>query len=134
MPSTSNRQLLKARKPSGTNFIPAGMEIENEMPYYAQFFKDKILYFNCDDPEHSNFYKYFKDNYLKYRYKRIMATCLNKKSVVVYDGVRERKLPLRAKGDFKSKDCVSLLQQADVIITNPPFSLFKEVHGIVIAV
>jgi hypothetical protein len=85
-------------------------DIEAELRHYKEHFKDKIVYCNCDDPAYSNFVRYFNDN------KDILGI---KKLLVNY-------LKDDGSGDFRSPEAVELLKEADVVVTNPPFSLFRE--------
>ena len=85
-------------------------------------FTGKIIYCNCDDHRYSNFYKYFKSRFKELGIKKLMATCLALDYLTEYDGIKETYT--KHSGDFR--DCNDLLQKADYIITNPPFSLFTE--------
>ena len=112
-------------------------DIEAELKYYKKYFKGKIVYCNCDDSEVSNFTKFFINHFQDYKIKKLISTCykplsqFNETSVptyIVYDGTPESltPMPLKGNGDFRSDECVDFLQQADVVVTNPPFSLFRE--------
>jgi len=104
---------------------------------------------NCDDPRVSNFFRFFAMHFEDYGLKRLITTCYKNQDVdlfstqqseqavyLVYDGdkngngevdVNELDIrPLKGDGDFRSKECIALLEQADIVVTNPPFSLFRE--------
>lgn len=114
-------------------------DIEDEMWYYANHFKNKVVYCNCDDPKQSKFYQHFTEKFETYGLKKLITTCYksddllhfskhkSKKSLGLhYDGKRSLSLSLDGDGDFRSPECVDLLKQADIVVTNPPFSLFRE--------
>ena len=99
------------------------------MPYYKEQLAGQIIYCNCDNPKYSNFYKYLKDNFHEYNLKKLIATYFNPDSYtykITFDGQNEIVEPLNSYGDFRSPTCIDILQQVDVVITNPPFSLFRE--------
>ena len=94
-------------------------------------FKDKIVYCNCDDPRWSNFVKYFQINFDTLGLKKLIATGYRKNCrglKLIYDSDRKDANIelLEGNGDFRSPECVELLKQADIVVTNPPFSLFRE--------
>jgi len=92
-------------------------------------FKDKIVFCNCDDPEWSNFWKYFKMKFSSIGLKKLISTHYEKGKTsykLEYDGVNTVKTPLIGDGDFRSQECIEILKEADIIVTNPPFSLFRE--------
>ena len=97
---------------------------------YRPFFKDKIVYCNCDDPEESNFWKFFKARFNGLKLKKLISTHYDREGKssykLEYDGERVTKLELDGNGDFRSPECVELLKESDIVVTNPPFSLFRE--------
>lgn len=108
------------------------------MKYYKQYFKDKIVFMNCDDPEESNFWQYFMLNFSALQLKKIIATHYevdkpsykleysllpDENGQITLDVI---KTPLKQNGDFRSPECIEILKEADVVVTNPPFSLFRE--------
>ncbi len=114
-------------------------DIEAELKYYKEYFKDKVVYCNCDDSEVSNFTKFFIQNFEDYGIRRLISTCyrpmckerLKVKYVATYidfdgneDNLEPR--PLKGDGDFRSQECINFLMQSDIVVTNPPFSLFRE--------
>lgn len=97
---------------------------------YRPFFKDKVVYCNCDDPEESNFWKFFKARFNGLKLKKLISTHYDQEGKssykLEYDGERVTKSELDGNGDFRSPECVKLLKESDIIVTNPPFSLFRE--------
>ena len=126
----SNQNLLTAKNKKNDEFYTRLEDIQKELDNYKDYFKDKIIYCNCDGIYLSNFYKYFKDNFNKLGIKKIIATNLSLDNTAYkteFDNNRkEIRTKLRGNGDFRSEECVKLLQESDIIITNPPFSLFRE--------
>ena len=114
-------------------------DINEEAIRYSGYFRGKKIYCNCDDPRSSNFYKYFKSKYSEFELTGLTATChisqqfdmfsdVTPKPAIkyTYDGVKETRGELHGDGDFRSGECVELMNEADIIVTNPPFSLFRE--------
>ena len=103
------------------------IDIEKEMIHYTKHFRNKTVYCNCDNPEMSNFWKYFYDHFTELGLKELYATFYGEgASFYRYDGENVIITQLRGDGDFRSSECVQILDQSDVIVTNPPFSLFRE--------
>jgi len=142
MARQANNQLLqKAKKLKSDEFYTQLCDIERELQYYPDCFRDKVVYCNCDDPKQSNFFRYFKDNFQALGLRKLIASCYKEQVhdlftekenerayCCVYSGKEEpmETMPLEGDGDFRSAECVALLQQCDVVVTNPPFSLFRE--------
>ena len=127
MPKNDNLNL--ARKEKNDEFYTLYEDIERELKYYKDHFKDKIIYCNCDNPNYSNFWKYFFINFKDFGLKKLISTYYSKKYSVrktEYDGVNTKIETLNHNGDFRNKECIDLLKKSDIIITNPPFSLFRE--------
>ena len=126
----SNQNLLTAKNKKNDEFYTRLEDIQKELNNYKEYFKDKIIYCNCDDIYTSNFYKYFKDNFNKLGIKKIIATNLSLDNTAYKtefdNNSKESRTELRGNGDFRSEECVKLLQESDIIVTNPPFSLFRE--------
>lgn len=120
-----NSNLNNAKRAKNDEFYTLYEDIEKELINYHDKFEDKIVYCNCDDYTFSNFPKYFKDNFKKLKLKKLIATGLNAK-YYEYDGENEIVRELNGNGDFRSEECIEFLKQADVVVTNPPFSLFRE--------
>ncbi len=135
----TNTALNKAHVAKNDEFYTRRESIEAELKHYRQHFVGKVVYCNCDDPTISEFYLFFKNNFTELGLKKLLTTCYknNKadlwsqykdaKSVrVVYDGKEEITKWLKGDGDFRSDECIELLRQADIVVTNPPFSLFRQ--------
>lgn len=134
-----NSNLHKAKTAKNDEFYTQLSDIEKEMCYYKDFFKGKTVYCNCDDARESNFFKYFSLNFEFLGLKKLITTGYkeNGKGVVlIYEGdkngnrnVDDEEIVVRrlsGNGDFRSEECIEFLKEADVVVTNPPFSLFRE--------
>lgn len=135
----SNKNLNAAKKAKNDEFYTLYEDIENELQHYPGAFEGKTVYCNCDNPERSNFWKYFHLNFEKLGLKKLISTHYEKgieqnghpykmeytggNDADVTDGV---KTPLTGNGDFASDECIETLKEADIVVTNPPFSLFKK--------
>ena len=146
-----NRSLHIARAAKQDEFYTQLTDIEKELRHYWKHFKGKIVLCNCDDPRVSNFFHYFSYYFEKLGLKKLIATCYKNQDAerfskhasergvyLVYEGNKNGCVPDPAKihvhklegdGDFRSEECVELLKQADIVVTNPPFSLFREYVG-----
>ena len=161
--------LAAAQKAKKDEFYTQLDDIAKELKYYKPYFKDKVVFCNCDDPYESNVFKYFALNFNALGLKKLIATCYNgspvsgdellidfgdtvddpKKiaykveitEVADYNGDGAINLAdvkylmqndknvlslLKENGDFRSKECIELLKEADIVVTNPPFSFFRE--------
>ena len=141
--------LISAKKGKNDEFYTQLSDIENELRHYRKHFKGKVVYCNCDDPRISNFFHYFSYNFHHLGLKKLITTCYKNRQrdhfskhdveqaiKLKYDGFREGDSTpnaddigigkLKGDGDFRNKECIELLKQADVVVTNPPFSLFRE--------
>ena len=134
-----NESLNAAAKAKEDEFYTQLTDIEKELRHYTQYFKGKTIFCNCDDPEWSNFWKYFELNFEHLGLKKLVATHFetDKPSYkleiigdINQDGTINStdiiKTPLKQNGDFRSPEAIELLKEADIVITNPPFSLFRE--------
>ena len=134
-----NTNLHNAKKAKNDEFYTQLSDIEKEMAHYKEFFKGKIVYCNCDDARESNFFKFFANNFESLGLKKLISTGFkeNGKGVkLVYEGDKNNNFmvddeeiavtELEGNGDFRSEECVELLKECDVVVTNPPFSLFRE--------
>ena len=104
-------------------------DIEKELKHYREHLKGKVVFCNCDDPQESNFVGYFCLNFKHLGLKKLISTHYDSKKPTYkleYNGVEFKESPLKENGDFRSEECVELLKEADVVVTNPPFSLFRE--------
>ena len=144
-----NENLQKAKRQKHDEFYTQLSDIENELRHYTRHFPGKVVYCNCDDPRVSNFFHYFSYNFERLGLKKLVTACYrnqerdlfsrhdsdraiwleykgNTKGGRVPDvgdiGIRE----FQGDGDFRSVECIELLKQADIVVTNPPFSLFRE--------
>lgn len=151
----ANKTLTAAKSAKEDEFYTQLVDIERELVHYKEHFRGKTVLCNCDDPRVSNFFKYFTLNFEHLGLKQVIATCYKSRKVdlfstgtcdqavyQIYDGDRNGNSlpdndeievrPLKgdqfgySAGDFRSSACVELLKQADIVVTNPPFSLFRE--------
>ena len=134
-----NTNLHSAKRAKNDEFYTQLSDIEKEMAHYKDFFKGKIVYCNCDDARESNFFKFFANNFESLGLKKLISTGFkeNGKGVkLVYEGDKNGNFmvddeevavtELEGNGDFRSEECIELLKECDVVVTNPPFSLFRE--------
>lgn len=134
-----NTNLNKAKTAKNDEFYTQLSDIEKELGHYKDHFKDKIVFCNCDDPEESNFWFYFAQNFQFLGLKKLISTHYETdkpsyKLEIVKDVNADGKInnldaiktPLTQNGDFRSNECVELLKECDIVVTNPPFSLFRE--------
>jgi hypothetical protein len=149
---SSNTNLHKAKNNKKDEFYTQLSDIENELRHYKDHFRDKVVYCNCDDPRVSNFFHYFSYNFEHLGLKKLIATCYknqdadlfstNESELAVYleytgdkngnsvpDANEIGVQPLQGDGDFRSAESIELLKHADIVVTNPPFSLFREYVG-----
>ena len=134
----NNKALNNASKAKKDEIYTQITDIEKEMRYYREHFKDKVIFCNCDDPEYSNFWRYFQLNFYELGLKKLISTHYEdskpsyRMDIVSTDqdtqcGIPDYvKTPLKQNGDFRSPECIDILKEADIVITNPPFSLFRE--------
>ncbi len=147
--TAQNKNLHQAKNNKKDEFYTQLSDIERELKYYKKHFKDKVVYCNCDDPRVSNFFHYFSYNFEKLGLKKLIATCYKNQErdlfskndsesaiYLEYTGDKNGNFVpdpeeigikhLKGDGDFRSKESIDLLKQADIVVTNPPFSLFRE--------
>ena len=146
MAKTKNKNLHNANKTKNDEFYTQLTDIEKELKYYHSQFENKIVYCNCDYPEKSNFFKYFATNFDVLKLKKIITTHfaysdmftegdtykleldhqieINREGI--FDLSKLKKTILKENGDFRSAECIEFLKEADIVVTNPPFSLFRE--------
>ncbi|RLA61296.1 MAG: modification methylase [Epsilonproteobacteria bacterium] len=144
-----NKNLHKAKTNKKDEFYTQLSDIENELKHYKKHFKGKVVYCNCDDPRISNFFHYFSYNFEKLGLKKLITTCYKNKDLdlfsqeqteqaiyLEYNGDKNgNNVPdleeigihnLNGDGDFRSEESIELLKEADIVVTNPPFSLFRD--------
>ena len=143
--NATNELLQKAKKSKCDEFYTQLSDIERELQYYKEHFNGKVVYCNCDDPQTSNFFKYFYQNFKELKLKKLIASCYKEQVIDLfttetnsngffyeYTGDNGEKptssniVYFRGDGDFRSQESIRLLQQSDIVVTNPPFSLFRE--------
>lgn len=137
--ATKNNNLHNAKKQKNDEFYTQLTDIEQELKHYKEHFRNKVVYCNCDDPIESNFFKYFSLNFEHLGLKKLISTGYkeNGKGVVyIYEGDKNgNRMPdfeeievkeLQGNGDFRSAECIEFLKESDIVVTNPPFSLFRE--------
>lgn len=173
--ANKNASLGAAKAGKKDEFYTQLSDIEKELVYYREYFRDKIVFCNCDDPYESNFFKYFALNFNALGLKKLIATCydgspiaqlelalfptegnepkrkaykveisevpdldgngatdLTDVQMLLKSSDHNVKAELKGNGDFRSPECIELLKQADVVVTNPPFSLFREFMALLI--
>lgn len=144
-----NINFNKANKAKFDEFYTQLTDIEKELKHYHKHFNGKTVLCNCDDPRVSNFFHYFSHNFEKLGLKKLITTCYKNQNAdlfsqnksekaiyLVYEGDKNNnRVPdpseigiknLKGNGDFRNKECIELLNEADIVVTNPPFSLFRE--------
>lgn len=144
-----SHRLGAARSAKVDEFYTRLPDIEREVKHYKKHFKGKIIYCNADDPRFSNFFHFFSHNFERYGLEKLITTCYQSTErdrfsqndcdqaiYLEYTGDKNNNRvpdieeigvhPLVDDGDFRSPECVELLEQADIVVTNPPFSLFRE--------
>ncbi|HEB9432489.1 TPA: adenosine deaminase [Campylobacter coli] len=137
MNKNSSSKLNNAKNIKNDEFYTQYEDINKELNFYKNAFKDRIVYCNCDDPQKSNFTKFFKLNFDRLKLKKLISTSFNsngkgkifiiEKNKPKYQGLLENN------GDFRSDETIKLLKESNIIVTNPPFSLFREFIDILIS-
>lgn len=145
----ANKNLNAAKEAKKDEFYTQLEDINNELRHYREHFRGKTVLCNCDDPRVSNFFTYFAYNFEFLGLKRLITTCYKNQNAdlfsqhqsekavyLIYEGDKNGNNipdpeeigihPLKGDGDFRSRECIELLKQADIVVTNPPFSLFRE--------
>ncbi len=146
---SANKNLHKAKAGKNDEFYTQLADIEKEIRHYKDHFRGKVVFCNCDDPRVSNFFHYFSYNFQFLGLKKLITTCYKSQErdlfskfdsetaiSLQYDGFRDGGnvpdpeeigiIHLNDDGDFRSPESIELLKQADIVVTNPPFSLFRE--------
>ena len=142
-----NTKLTSAKRAKNDEFYTRLADVERELYYYRPHFRDKIVLLNCDDPETSAFWRYFEMNFDFLGLKKLISTHyhpteqtykleltrgndLNGDGKV--DGIDKIKTQLEGNGDFRNAECLELLDEADIVVTNPPFSIWREFLGVLV--
>ena len=139
---TKNNNLHTAKATKNDEFYTQLEDIENELKYYKDYFKGKVVYCNCDgflNKEKSNFFMYFSLNYEFLGLKGLICTKYNPngkgRKYEYYGDLNGNNYPdeeeiftsdLEGDGDFRSEECIEILKKCDIVCTNPPFSLFRQ--------
>lgn len=136
---SKNTNLHQAKKNKNDEFYTQLTDIEKELVHYVDFFEGKTVYCNCDDARESNFFKYFSNRFEELGLKKLIATGYKENGhgvLLVYEGDKNgnrcvddeeiKVTELQGDGDFRSDECIEFLKESDVVVTNPPFSLFRE--------
>ena len=145
--NATNELLQKAKKSKSDEFYTQLSDIESELQHYKSHFANKVVYCNCDDPRISNFFKYFALNFKELGLKKIISSCYRQQTrdlfntkedengfFYEYTGLEGDKINpsstdivyFNGDGDFRSSESIELLKKSDIVVTNPPFSLFRE--------
>lgn len=131
----NNKSLRKAKKVKNDEFYTQLTDVSEELRHYKKHFKGKTVFCNCDDPTWSAFWKYFHLNFEVLGLKKLISTHYDKDKPtykMVYESGNDNnievgvKTPLQGNGDFRNQECIDLLKESDIVVTNPPFSLFRE--------
>jgi hypothetical protein len=142
---SNNDNLNKAKQAKNDEFYTKLTDVEKELMHYKEMFVGKTIYCNCDNPVKSNFVQWFYMNFNILHLKRIIVTAYNSatyncggyywdskfsdvdpKAIDISKEIEKDVRKLNGNGDFRSDECIELLKQSDIVVTNPPFSLFRE--------
>jgi hypothetical protein len=145
--NATNELLHSAKKSKSDEFYTQLSDIESELQNYNSHFRDKVVYCNCDDPRVSNFFNYFASNFKELGLKKLIAACYLDSASDLFNNKEEEKgfyfeyagtefenskpsssdlINFKGDGDFRSHESIELLKTSDIVVTNPPFSLFRE--------
>jgi len=144
-----NKNLHKAKHDKNDEFYTQLPDIENELKHYEQHFENKVVLCNCDDFKISNFYLYFSRNFKQLKLKKLITTCYVAEQANLFENIdreqgtyheyietdkikEEKECVLKGSGHFKGEECIDLLKQSDIVVTNPPFSLFRQYMNVLI--
>ena len=131
----ANENLHKAKEAKNDEFYTQLNDVSEELRHYKEHFKDKIIFCNCDDPTWSAFWRYFHLNFEHLGLKKLISTHYDREKPTYkmeYTGGNDNdieagvKTPLEGNGDFRNQECIDLLKEADIVVTNPPFSIARE--------
>tara|TARA_R100000734_G_C3316638_1_gene109237 strand:- start:1003 stop:2013 length:1011 start_codon:yes stop_codon:yes gene_type:complete len=147
--NVSRQRMVSAKKNKNDDFYTSLSDIEKEIKHYKKHLIGKTIYLNCDDPRISNFFHYFSYNFKQLELKKLYSTAYKNNQIdlfsnnnqekgilLEYSGDKnDNKIPdleeisitnLNGDGDFRSSECIEVLEKSDIVVTNPPFSLFRE--------
>ena len=145
--NATNELLTKAKKSKSDEFYTQLSDIERELSHYKSHFENKVVYCNCDDPRVSNFFRYFALNFHELGIKKLITACYREQKYDLFNTIEDEKgfffeysgvtneaklqnptdiVYFKGDGDFRSSESIELLKQSDIVVTNPPFSLFRE--------
>lgn len=135
-----NANLHTAKKEKNDEFYTQLSDIAKELQHYKAHFEGKTVFCNCDDPAESNFWKFFHLKFSDLKLKKLISThyvTSGETYKMEYNGTEGEdvdtgaciRTPLEGNGDFRSPESIAVLQEADIVVTNPPFSLFREYVG-----
>lgn len=141
MSGKSNHALIKSKASvDNDEYYTQYMDVEKELSHYIAQFKGMRVYCNCDNPVQSQFVRFFLKNYRTFGMRRLIATSLNhpngrcmdicdppdfQSEQDVCDYIRENQSSLSGDGSFQSEECQRIMDDCDIVVTNPPFSLFR---------
>lgn len=126
---SNNSNLHAAKRAKNDEFFTRYEDVEKEVSNYKDQLKGQIIYCPCDDYRLSNFVKFFVDHFKEYGLKKLISTNYDigeGSFKYVYDGNTESIEELSGNGDFRSEECTKIKNECDIVITNPPFSLFRD--------
>ena len=134
MRPSQNETLSLAKQNKEDEFYTRYQTIEKEVNHYVNYFRDKVIYCPCDNPDTSNFWKFFVRNFKILGLKKIWCSHLSEEQAVAvnYDGRTFVRQLLQGDGGFQTEECIKILRQSDVVVTNPPFSLFRDFVSILV--
>ena len=145
--NATNKLLQQAKRLKSDEFYTQLCDIESELRHYKPHFKNKTVFCNCDDPRLSNFFRYFAINFEELQLKAVLTSCYKEQPNSIFaeessesgfffeytnSEIEKSQLnspivtPFNGSGDFRSNESIELLKRSDIVVTNPPFSLFRE--------
>lgn len=134
----NNKNLQTAKVEKNDEFYTRIEDVEAELQHYTKHFSGKVVYCNFDDPSVSAFWQYFHQHFSELGLKKLIATHINLCTKAEYTGGNDADIndavvtDLQKPGDFRSPECIKLLKEADIICTNPAFSLFRQLIKILV--
>lgn len=143
--ANDSANLNKAKNQKNDEFYTQYTDIEKELIHYSDsLFNGKVVYCNCDNPHYSQFVQFFINNFHKLHLKKLLASCYVQNNISLFDDESEFKhglyleyngeentdinsliKELKGDGDYRSYECLNMLKESDIVVTNPPFSLFR---------